>query len=231
MSDTTVNVSGSTSNEAKVPLPPMQSKVGTAAEAEMFKIKQALSEMQEKLDAVTEGKPKKVIKERAVDYSKLTEKDIYNFDIPFEVVDQNIPDYMDIVLADSNYVPRWINKNFKRVAVMLRMGWTYIKAEDFDPLNPAALPFDENGLYSCHDAIAVKIPKARLYPILRANYLRSAALKNSQLASTALQANWAKAQSRALEGNAVEGMDPILQKAIELGGVETYLPPELADNA
>lgn len=227
MSDNTTIPSSS-----KAPLPPLTSTVGTKAEVkaaatpalssdDMMKI---VLELKARLDE--KSKPEKAKREPvAIDYSKLTEKDIYNMNIPIEVVDQQMPDEMNIKLRDSNYVPRWINKQFKRIAVMLRMGWTYVTKEDFSEEEGPILPFDENGHYSCHDVVAVKIPKARLYPVLRRNYLMAATLKDKNLARASVKKMWDTGIKRG--GEELDpriAIDPALQAAIELGGVEAYDP-------
>lgn len=134
-------------------------------------LEKQLEELKKGQNGVKVGKtPEKLVK---LDFSKLTESDVYDLDIPIEAVAHDLPDWLIIDLKDKNYAARWIHKTPRRLGPMLAKGWTYVTVEDLEDPTKLKESLDENGHFRFDDVIACKIPKAKYFGQLRANHERS----------------------------------------------------------
>jgi len=141
-----------------------------------------IKEMEATLKALVEGKgvrlasaTKKIPK---LDYSKLTEKDVWDLNIPIEAITHDLPDTMLLDLKDPAYVGRWVSTNSQRLGSMKAMGFTFIQPEDFAHELVLAIKPNENGWYQYNDVVAMKITKEKYFGALRRNHIRAMAMVN-----------------------------------------------------
>jgi hypothetical protein len=140
---------------------------------------QRIQELEKSLKAMEQQRvnlipgPPPPVKRTALDYSKLDEKDIFNLDIPIEVIDHDMPDYVKVELKDTSYVARWVNKNPRRLGPMKARGWDFVKPEDLATKLKIDLNVDENNQFRFDDVILMKCEKARYFGMLRANHERA----------------------------------------------------------
>jgi len=153
----------------------------------------------------------------ASEFSNLKETDVYNFDIPIRTIENEIPDFLDIHLLDSNYVPRWINKDPRRLGQAIAEGWTYITHDDLS--EPLKIKLDSaDGHYVYADVVAMKLTKEKVYGRIRANFLKSLAVTKSTLALHEHMKNLIKTElSSGPEGDT-------FQKYTQTGAVGVYSP-------
>ena len=104
-----------------------------------------------------------------IDWSKINEKDLLSLSIPIPTIDHALEGYLDVHLADKNYVARWVHKSVHNLGPKLNRGYTYVTAEDMDKNYPAPLPFDSEGHYSFDDVVCLKIHKSLHLSKLKAN--------------------------------------------------------------
>lgn len=175
-------------------VPPTQPKISRTNEAEEIS-KQVSAQQTPEKEALTaeeriEALEKMIMKlregmgdirvvapgpKRVVDFSKLSEGDVYDLDIPIETIEHYVPDYTKIDLKDPNYIARWVSTHVARLGPMKQAGFTYITEEDLAaPLEMDIKP-DENGVYRYIDVVAMKTPKDKYFRALRTNYLRAMA--------------------------------------------------------
>jgi hypothetical protein len=130
--------------------------------------------------------PKKPAK---LDFSKLSEKDVFDLNIPIEAVDHSMPDYLKVDLKDTNYVPRWVNRDPRRLGPMKANGWDFVKPDEIENSLTLAITTDENGQYRFADTVLMKCEKVEYFGQLRRNHLRALAMvdpKNAHLAAKAI---------------------------------------------
>ena len=112
-------------------------------------------------------------KDKVIDYSTLTETDIYNDSIPIDVKPFGMEDSLTINLKDKNYVPRWINKNAIMLGKALKNGFTYVTAEDLETPLDVAISEDAQGRFLNYDVIAMKCLKRIYFGALKAAHMRA----------------------------------------------------------
>ena len=116
-----------------------------------------------------------------LDFTKLTEQDVYNLNIPIEIIEHQVPDYTKIVLKDQTYHPHWVQAHPARLGPMKAAGFTYVTKEDLAEELEMALEPDENGHFRFIDLIAMKCSKEKYFGALRKNYIRSVAQTNPKM--------------------------------------------------
>jgi hypothetical protein len=112
-----------------------------------------------------------------VDFSKLTIADVYDMSIPIEAQAFMSADVLKIVLKDSNYEARWVNKNPQRLGEMIGKGFTFITASDLNN-DGIQTGLDAEGHYCFNDVVAMKIDKATYFKALRAAHERALSTTN-----------------------------------------------------
>lgn len=148
-------------------------------------IQMRLDEMAKQLEQLKQGKDGvKVIKssKKIVDFSKITEKDVYDMSIPIEAIVHEIPDASLIKLKDPNYIGRWVSIHPIMIGKRKAAGFTYVTKEDLDENLLMDLDLDENGHYKYIDVVAMKIPKAKYFGALRTNQIRAMTVVNPKKA-------------------------------------------------
>ena len=113
--------------------------------------------------------------QRKLDFSQLSELDVYDLSTPIETIEHQYEDYSEIQLKDPNYIARWVNINPIRMGQMKVFGFTYVTEEDLASPLGMDLQLDENGVYRNFDVVAMKAPKEKYFKALRTNYLRALA--------------------------------------------------------
>lgn len=113
-----------------------------------------------------------------IDFTKISEADVFDLEIPIEAIDHGTPEYLTVNLKDKNYVARWVHKAPRRLGPMKAVGWTFITKEDLEDSTVIEFAMDENGLYRYDDVIAMKCTKASYFGQLRKNHERTLAQSN-----------------------------------------------------
>lgn len=136
--------------------------------ADVFRLSQVIKQKEEAAaKAAVAAAPKEI------DWTKLTEADVFNMDIPIPIIEQETPEYLTVHLKDQNYVPRWIHVMRERLGPCLSSGYSYITPEDLDMRFPHPLQFDANNHYSFGDVVCLKILKSLYWGLLRRNYAKT----------------------------------------------------------
>lgn len=118
----------------------------------------------------------------ATEFGNVKEKDIYDFSVPIQAIENAIPDFLDIHLSDPNMVPRWINKDPRRLGQAIAEGWTYVSKDDLSEPMKVHVSDSADGHYVYADVVAMKLTKDKVYGRIRANFLKSLAITKSSLA-------------------------------------------------
>lgn len=214
--------------EAKVPvtagpIPPASTQAPPAAAQpasklsieelakEVFKLNQKLQE-QEAAAVKKAVEQKKSAGPAEIDWTKISEKDIVNLDIPIPVIEQGVPEYLTVHLLDQNYTCRWIHSLRERLGPCLSSGYNWVEEKDLDPRYPHPLGFDSNGHYTFGDVVCLKILKSRYYGALRTSYLKTMQIHG-------------RAKTREKLQEAYRG-DERLQEALSRDSLSIYTPDE-----
>lgn len=108
-----------------------------------------------------------------IDWTKMSEKDVFDMSVPIELVDHSMPDYMKVELKDSNFVPRWVHKMDRRLGPMKSKGFLFVTADEIQgELNIAISP-NADGIFQHDDVFLMKIEKRKYFGMLRANHERA----------------------------------------------------------
>jgi hypothetical protein len=150
---------------------------------------------------------------KPIDWTKITEADIANLNIPIPVIEQETPEYLTVHLKDKNYVPRWVHILRERLGPALASGFSYVAQEDLDMNYPHPLLFDANAHYSHGDVVCLKILKERYFGAIRRNYLKTMAIHG-------------RAKTREQLSNSLRD-DPLLQEQFQTGSMELYTPEDM----
>jgi len=136
----------------------------------------AVAESKRKLAADGNIKPLDSIKTRPntpLDFSRLSEDDIYNLEIPIEARPFSTEDSLEVVLKDPMYIARWVNKDPRRLGAMLSKGFIYVTAEDLAQRLKTEVSADAEDHYIINDVVLMKISKEIYLPAQRAAHLRA----------------------------------------------------------
>lgn len=95
------------------------------------------------------------------DWTRISEReatDVTNsFNIP--VIEHEVPSYMDIQLADPEYIAVWANRDQRRLGQLLAEGYELLKIEHVSPSFRIPLKWDSEGIYIYQDVIALRVHK------------------------------------------------------------------------
>jgi len=120
-----------------------------------------------------------------LDFSKLTEDDIYNLEIPMEARPFSTEDSLEVKLKDTMYEARWVNKDPRRLGAMISKGFLYVTAEDLAERLKTEVTADAEDHFIINDVVLMKISKEVYYPAMRAAHLRAVNTVNPKLAMRA----------------------------------------------
>jgi len=122
-----------------------------------------------------------------LNWTKISENDVFDLNVPIEAIDHGVPDYLNVELNDKNYVARWVHKTPRRLGPMMAIGWTYVEKIDLDINCHLEVTIDENGHFRYDDVILMKLPKQKYFGQLRRNYERTVAQVSSAKLKTFVQ--------------------------------------------
>lgn len=131
------------------------------------------------------GKTQVISKKNApiIDFSSLTQEDVYNLDIPIEAKAFMAGDPLKVNLKDSNYEARWVLTQSQRLGYMKSIGFSYVSAEDLADQLETEVSTDASGHFTINDVVLMRIQKVRYYPALRAAHQRAVNTMQSAQAS------------------------------------------------
>ncbi|HEY4799504.1 MAG TPA: hypothetical protein VII99_10550 [Bacteroidia bacterium] len=160
-----------------------------------------------KVEAVQQFSPKEP------DYKALSEKDIFTPGVYIPVIEHDIPDYMNVILKDEEYVPIWVNRDQRQLGAKLAEGFEFLKREHLPEGYQAPLKFDSEGLYIYQDVVCMRVHKRIRFAKLR----RFAEMSKNQLKPAQAQEN---AKGKLME-QVILG-DPALDQAFASGAYKFY---------
>jgi len=99
------------------------------------------------------------------DWATLDEVQATNLNLPFnvEVIEHEVPAYMDIRLKDPEYVAVWANRDQRRLGELFAQGYEILKSEHIDSDFKLPLRFDSENCYTYMDVIALRVHKRILF--------------------------------------------------------------------
>jgi hypothetical protein len=97
------------------------------------------------------------------DWTKVQERDIFISEFYIPVVEHELPDYMNMKLADTSYEVVWASRDQRRIGQLMAMGYEMLKPEHIHPDFTAPLQFDSEQLYVYADVVAMRVHKRILY--------------------------------------------------------------------
>lgn len=163
-----------------------------------------------KLDAEFNAKPPEP------NWAFLTEREALDISNPLSipVIEHEVPAYMDIRIADPEYLVVWANRDQRRLGQLLAEGYEFLKKEHIASDFPLPLKFDSEGMYTYQDVIAMRVHKRIILGKRRRVVEQSyAQLRGPQALA---KAKLAKTISS----------DPHLEEAFESGSLGYYEPSE-----
>jgi hypothetical protein len=149
-----------------------------------------------------------------IDFSKMSEKDIYDLSVHIPTYTHELPDYLQVKISDGNYVTRWVNSNSATLGQRIAQGWTYVKAEDLAQKLNVAIEPNENGVFKYVDVVLMKLHKSKYFGMLRANHVRG---ENMVKPDSAHRFGRAEAENMLSE-------DPGYRAVKAAGTMEVYAP-------
>jgi len=104
-------------------------------------------------------------KSKEPNWAELTELEATNLRLPLNIplIDHDIPAYMDIKLADTEYVAVWANRDQRRLGQLEAEGYEFIRPEHIAKGFKLPLKFDSEKLYIYQDVIAMRVHKRILF--------------------------------------------------------------------
>jgi hypothetical protein len=99
------------------------------------------------------------------------------------IIEHEVPSYLDVKLADPEYVVVWVNRDQRRISEMLATGYEFLKPEHVSKSFVLPLKFDSEKMYTYADVVAmrvhkrIKLGKARKYVEMSTGQLKGAAAR------------------------------------------------------
>lgn len=144
-------------DQPSIPVPPPASpKVADAfSSIKTSDLEKAVSQLleQRKKEAVAAAAPKEP------DWSKITEAEAMNPAVYIPVYDHDIPDYMNIELKDTEYMPVWAMRDQRRLGQLLAEGYEFITPDMMAENFKVPLLFDSDKHYVYQDVVALRVHK------------------------------------------------------------------------
>ena len=94
-------------------------------------------------------------------WATITEAEALNPEssIYIPVIEHEVPSYLDVKLADPEYVVVWVNRDQRRVSEKLAMGYEFLKPEHVSKTFTLPLKFDSEKMYTYADVVAMRVHK------------------------------------------------------------------------
>jgi len=149
------------------------SNVADNIDARIAQVERQLAELKKGRDGVRLAKAT----EKVLDWSKITEDDVYDLSIPIKAIEGGAPDVTQVKLLDPSYSIRYVSLHPRILGIRKANGFTYVVKADIDPATAVGLDLkeDENGQYRYHDVVLMKCPKEKYLGQLRRNHERAIA--------------------------------------------------------
>jgi hypothetical protein len=151
-------------------------------------------------------------------WAELTEEEAFSENPPYiPVIEHEIPSYMNVELADPEYVCVWASKDQRRLGQLEAEGYEYIKPEHMRKGFKIPLKFTSEGLYAYHDVIAMRVHKKIRFGKLK----RYQQISQNQLRPLMMQQKAVQDLNKGVIEN-----DPELGRAFATGGM-SFTQPEI----
>lgn len=119
------------------------------------------------------------IERQPIDWTKVSEKDIFELDMPVELIDHTMPDYMNVEAKDSSMALRWVHKMPRRLGPVKAMGFQFAHKEDIEGELNVAIEENADGRLQSDDVILMIIPKRIYFGMLRKNHEKALSMVDS----------------------------------------------------
>jgi hypothetical protein len=142
--------------KAAVPAPPASPaspvKTITYTEDELAaKIKEVL--------AAQVHSAREAAKPKEPNWATTTERDVYNQDVYIPAIEHEVPDYMNIQLADPEYMVVWASQDQRRLGQLFATGYEMLKPGHVAKNFKLPLKFDSEDTYRFMDVVAMRVHK------------------------------------------------------------------------
>ena len=99
------------------------------------------------------------------DWATLTELEATDLRKPLNIplITHEIPSYLEVRLADNEYIVVWANRDQRRLGELEVQGYEFLKKEHIAKDYKTPLKFDSEGLYIYADVIAMRVHKRILF--------------------------------------------------------------------
>jgi hypothetical protein len=117
---------------------------------------------QKAAEAKAQAKPTKPAEPDWANLSELEATDIRrNLNIP--VITHEVPAYLDIKLADNEYIAVWANRDQRRIGELEAQGYEFLRKEHISSAFKLPLKFNSEGLYIYADVVAMRVHKRIIF--------------------------------------------------------------------
>jgi hypothetical protein len=171
-------VQGAKVSETKTPPTNVNADADAKDETDLDILNKRIRDMEAAIQLLVTGRDNiklraATIERKPIDWQKMNERDVFDLSSPIDVVDHQMPDYMNVECTDSNFVLRWVNKIPRRLGPMKAMGFRFCEKEDIKGELNIAIEANANGQFQFDDVILMKIEKRIYYGMLRKNHQRA----------------------------------------------------------
>jgi hypothetical protein len=99
------------------------------------------------------------------DWSKVDERAATDLsrDMYIPVIEHDVPQYLDIRLADPEYIAVWVNRNPIRISEKKAEGYELVEERHLAKNYPVPLKFDSEGMYVYEDVVAMRVHKRIIF--------------------------------------------------------------------
>jgi hypothetical protein len=99
------------------------------------------------------------------DWAKLGELEALNVNnnLNLPMITHEVPAYLDVKLADNEYVAVWANRDQRRIGELEAQGYEFLRPEHLEKGFKLPLKFNSEGMYIYADVVAMRVHKRILY--------------------------------------------------------------------
>jgi hypothetical protein len=98
-------------------------------------------------------------KPKEPNWAHVKESDIYNSDVYIPAIEHEVPDYINIELADPEYMVVWASRDQRRIGTLQAIGYEFLKPEHIHKNFKCPLTFDSEKCYVFMDVVAMRVHK------------------------------------------------------------------------